>query len=101
MNIFGKITSIQYQAFLTPNLPEFQFVPSINFNLLLSACVLTTQRNKYAISKWVSPKRTRSYPFTRVYNTLGYAKKITIIPLIKELFSGAKTNNFIVQINNV
>jgi hypothetical protein len=37
-----------------------------------------------AISKWVSPKRTRSYPFARVYNTLNSTKKVTVIPVIKD-----------------
>jgi hypothetical protein len=37
-----------------------------------------------AISKWISPKRTRSYPFEKVYNTLLTSKKITVIPIIKD-----------------
>jgi hypothetical protein len=38
-----------------------------------------------AVSWWVSPKRTRSYPYARVYDTLGFAgKKATIIPVIKD-----------------
>lgn len=35
-------------------------------------------------SKWVSPKRTRSYPFARIYNTYHLPKKVTIIPIIKD-----------------
>ncbi len=36
-------------------------------------------------SWWVSPKRTRSYPYSRVYNTLGFGgKKITVIPIYKD-----------------
>ena len=42
-------------------------------------------RNKIAVSSWVSPKRTRSYPYARVYDTLGFAgKKVTVIPVIKD-----------------
>lgn len=38
-----------------------------------------------AISWWVSAKRTRSYPYARVYDTLGFSgRKITIIPIIKD-----------------
>lgn len=37
-----------------------------------------------AYSKWVSPKRTRSYPFARIYNTYNAAKILTIIPVIKD-----------------
>ncbi|MEK7723500.1 MAG: hypothetical protein AAB336_04060, partial [Acidobacteriota bacterium] len=37
-----------------------------------------------AISRWVSPKRTRSYPYERIYNTLTAPKRATIIPIIKD-----------------
>ena len=39
-----------------------------------------------AVSCWVSPKRTRSYPFGRVLKTLYQkdCKKITIIPVVKD-----------------
>tara|TARA_Y100001936_G_scaffold4720_1_gene4280 strand:- start:39 stop:1187 length:1149 start_codon:yes stop_codon:yes gene_type:complete len=39
-----------------------------------------------AVSCWVSPKRTRSYPFARVLHTLYQkdCKKITIIPVVKD-----------------
>jgi len=47
--------------------------------------LLNINEQAIAISKWVSPKRTRSYPGARVYNTLGYSgKKITIIPFVKD-----------------
>jgi hypothetical protein len=45
---------------------------------------LKDDRTSFAISKWVSPKRTRSYPYERVYNTLNVSKKITVIPIIKD-----------------
>ncbi|MGC9043411.1 MAG: hypothetical protein ACP5KG_06100, partial [Myxococcota bacterium] len=36
-------------------------------------------------SWWVSPKRTRSYPDARVYDTLSFeGKKVTIIPIIND-----------------
>lgn len=42
-------------------------------------------KNKFAVSWWVSAKRTRSYPYARVYNSLSFAgKKITIIPIFKD-----------------
>ena len=41
--------------------------------------------NIFAVSWWVSAKRTRSYPYERVYNTLGFSgKKVTIIPVYKD-----------------
>lgn len=42
--------------------------------------------NQAAISFWVSAKRTRSYPYTRIYETLSKknCKKITIFPVVKD-----------------
>lgn len=42
--------------------------------------------NQAAISFWVSAKRTRSYPYTRIYETLSRenCKKITIFPVVKD-----------------
>ena len=41
--------------------------------------------NTIAVSWWVSAKRTRSYPYARVYDTLSFSgKKITIIPVMKD-----------------
>ncbi|MCC7429884.1 hypothetical protein IT568_03480 [bacterium] len=52
-----------------------------------------------ACSKWVSPKRTRSYPFARVYDTLGSAKKITIIPILKD--EGAEGDRDFIQFDTI
>ncbi len=84
--ILAEVSGISYTPLLCSELEEFhrsklekalgsrgQFVLEIN------------GRNKIAVSTWVSPKRTRSYPYARVYDTLGFAgKKVTIIPVIKD-----------------
>ncbi len=43
-------------------------------------------KDKFAVSWWVSPKRTRSYPYARIYNTLQFSegKRVTIIPVMKD-----------------
>ncbi len=44
---------------------------------------------KMAVSRWISPKRTRSYPYERVYDTLAHkGKKVAIIPVVKDEGSG-------------
>lgn len=83
MEIKGQITGIKYKLILAENLKEFD-IKSININETPSVFLLKDNKQRVAISKWVSPKRTRSYPFERVYNTLHIAKKITIIPIIKD-----------------
>jgi hypothetical protein len=46
--------------------------------------MVVDRQHSFAVSKWVSPKRTRSYPYERVYNTLNISKKITVIPVVKD-----------------
>ena len=85
MIIEAKITGIKYTPLLCRNLKTYDID---NLGLALSknsSFILKVSKNNLPISWWVSSKRTRSYPFARVYNTLGHAgKKITIIPFVKD-----------------
>lgn len=81
IEIEAKITGIEYSVLLKPALKEVSF-ENLDVNEMPSCCFL--KEKKLAVSKWVSPKRTRSYPFERVYNTLSFSKKITIIPVVKD-----------------
>ena len=83
MEIIGKITGIRYDIKVTETLQRFE-IENFNINDATSACIVTDGDRTFAISKWVSPKRTRSYPYERVYNTLNSAKKITVIPVVKD-----------------
>ena len=86
IDIFAEITGIEYKPLLCIDLESFYYG---EFDAALSsetAFILRTDSNvQLALSWWVSPKRTRSYPYPRVYNTLGFAgKRVTIIPAIKD-----------------
>ncbi|WP_461246196.1 hypothetical protein [Treponema sp. R6D11] len=85
MVINAKITGIKYTPSLCDHLITYQaaeFESVLNKNTVF---LLDINGHSIAISKWVSPKRTRSYPGARVYNTLGYfGKKVTIIPFVKD-----------------
>ncbi len=83
MNITAKITEIKYKPSLTKDLRVFDF-DNFNINNLPSSCLINYGAFSFGLSKWVSPKRTRSYPYERVYDTLGTAKRITVIPIIKD-----------------
>lgn len=83
MEVKGQITGIKYKIVLAENMKEFD-LKKLNVNEIPSSCLIKDNKQRIAISKWVSPKRTRSYPFERVYNTLHITKKITIIPIIKD-----------------
>lgn len=83
MEIKAKITGIEYNSKLTSDLREFD-INDFNINELPASSIVKDGNFSFGLSKWVSPKRTRSYPYERIYNTLGNSKKITVIPIIKD-----------------
>jgi len=83
MDISGKIKGIKYKILLNEKLKQFS-LNKFEINETPPTCLIIHENNVIAISKWVSPKRTRSYPFERIYNSLSSSKKITVIPIIKD-----------------
>jgi hypothetical protein len=86
MDLSAKIKGIKYKPFLCRDLATFEF-NNLEKALASSASFILkiNKENRVAISWWVSAKRTRSYPYARVYDTLGFSgKKITIIPIVKD-----------------
>lgn len=84
MQIKGAITGVKYTPSLMKELSTFDLEGHFDFNQAPASFLLQIDGTAMALSKWVSPKRTRSYPYERVYNTLGSVKKVTIIPVIKD-----------------
>ncbi len=84
MKFYGKIEGIRYKAsFKMPVLHEYSLLKEGIENQ--TAFIYKLGSHKFAVSWWVSPKRTRSYPYARVYNTLQFSgKKVTIIPVMKD-----------------
>lgn len=86
MDITAKITGIKYTPFLYRELDAFH-IKDLKKNFHDSSVFILdiNKENKFAISWWVSAKRTRSYPYARVYDSLGFmGKKITVIPVVKD-----------------
>ncbi len=86
MDVSAKITGINYTPFLSRLMNQHK-IDEIDFAFSKDAAfVLNIQEDKQvALSWWVSPKRTRSYPYARVYDTLNFqGKKVTIIPIFKD-----------------
>ena len=86
IDMYAEITGIEYKPLLCSDLESFYYG---EFGTALSnktAFMLQADSNvQLALSWWVSPKRTRSYPYPRVYNTLGFSgKRVTVIPIIKD-----------------
>ena len=86
MDILAKIKGIKYSPLLSRELKVFDYK---NLKKALSSCgsfiLKINKENQIAMSWWVSAKRTRSYPYARIYDTLGFSgRKITIIPVVKD-----------------
>jgi len=86
MDVSAKITGIKYSPFLCRELRIYD-ISYIDSALSQDGSFLLNVggKNRVALSWWVSAKRTRSYPYARVYDTLKFqGKKITIIPIFKD-----------------
>ncbi|MDR3613242.1 MAG: hypothetical protein P4L53_06735 [Candidatus Obscuribacterales bacterium] len=86
MEIEASIKGITYQPFLCKTLSSFSH-DQLREALAISTTFLYSfaDLKQVAISIWLSPKRTRSYPYSRVYDSLSFGgRKVTIIPLVKD-----------------
>ena len=90
----GLVKGVKYKPCLNQGkLTEYDIAQfDVNTAKAYGLVNIGTSGNNLAFSKWVSPKRTRTYPFPRIYNTYGLGtKKVTIIPVIKD--EGAAGDN--------
>lgn len=77
------IKGINYKPILECGLTEIAF-DELDINSAKSSALILFGQNRLAVSKWISPKRTRSYPYERVYNTFSVSKRLTMIPVVKD-----------------
>jgi hypothetical protein len=83
LNFEGFIKDVQYKAFLTEDLPSYNY-RDFNINEAQTSGKIVFPDGEFAFSKWLSPKRTRSYPFERLYNTFNSPMRLTVIPVLKD-----------------
>ena len=82
--ISGEVEKIIYKLFVNDALRESK-IENLDINQSPGAFTLASGQDVIAVSRWISPKRTRSYPYERVYDTLAFTgKKVTIIPVLKD-----------------
>ncbi len=96
--ITGDVSGIKYKPLLTENLPAIA-IETFDVNKSPPSFILNSGKESIAFSRWVSPKRTRSYPYERVYNTLISPKRATIIPILKD--EGANGERDFLQFDTV
>lgn len=83
LHFTGFIKGVTYQTFLNDKLKVIN-LDNFDVNQAKAFGLIKSPTTEVAYSKWVSPKRTRSYPFARIYNTYNSSKVIAIIPVIKD-----------------
>lgn len=86
MKIDAEINKIVYKPLMCRELETIPF-ENIEHGLSKFGSFLLEidSKNQFGVSWWVSAKRTRSYPYARVYDTLSFSgKKVTIIPIYKD-----------------
>jgi hypothetical protein len=83
MTLHGFIKDVSYHPHCSSILTIYDFA-KFDINTVLPSGLIQHEQYQLAYSKWVSPKRTRSYPFERIYNTFNASKIVTIIPIIKD-----------------
>lgn len=79
----ANLQNFSYTKIWQEHLESLSFA---DINTLPSKCFVNFHNKTFALSKWASPKRTRSYPYARVYDTFDSkaSKVVAIIPLIKD-----------------
>jgi hypothetical protein len=86
MNVIAEINKVIYKPLMCRNLQTVSF-ENIERDFYSNGSFLleVDSKNQFGVSWWVSAKRTRSYPYARVYDTLSFSgKKVTIIPILKD-----------------
>ncbi len=86
MHVSAKITGIKYSPFLCRKL-NIHPIECLDSALAADGAFILKldEKRQIALSWWVSAKRTRTYPYARVYDSLAYpGKKVTIIPFVKD-----------------
>jgi len=86
MELTAKIIKgIKYTPLLCRDLNSYKLADLKNAFKDATFLLSIDKMNKLAVSWWVSPKRTRSYPYARVYDSFCFGgKKVTIIPIMKD-----------------
>ena len=92
----AKITNLTYKAGSIVKETNIKKYPFDNFDINKSSAtglITFNDGNQISFAKWVTPKRTRSYPFSRLYDIYHFSGKVVaIIPIIKDEGIGKSKN---------
>lgn len=83
IHLKGFIKDVRYKAFLGSPLAVYRF-DEFDINSAKSSGLINFPAGQIGYSKWVSPKRTRTYPYARLYDIYNVPTRLTIIPILKD-----------------
>jgi hypothetical protein len=83
LHFTGFIKGVKYKTYLAEILEKVNW-NEFDINQIAKSGLIKFPITEIAYSQWVSPKRSRSYPFARIYNTYDASKVITVIPVVKD-----------------
>ncbi len=86
MEIDAVISTLKTYAptFEQPELQIYDIDELQDLSRLGKQFLLDIGSSRYAVSRWTGPKRTRTYPFESVYNTIHHQPRVTLIPYVKD-----------------
>lgn len=94
LHFIGFIEDVSYQPTLRDVLLTYDF-GDFDINSVKASGLIKHDDLIIAYSKWVTPKKSRSYPFAGVYNTYQLpTKSLTVIPVIKDEGKGGDVDRF-------
>ncbi|MBI4671289.1 MAG: hypothetical protein HY741_06430 [Chloroflexi bacterium] len=79
----GFIRDVKYKTHLDESLAIYDF-QDFDINHAKGCGLVKFAAGQIGYSKWISPKRTRSYPFERLYNTYNSPMRLTVIPILED-----------------
>jgi len=86
MNIEAQIENISYSPLVCSSLRHISLEEFKSGRAFKRGSILLEygDTKSFAVSRWTSPKRTRTYPYHRIYDTLPHDNRVTIIPFAKD-----------------
>lgn len=94
----GFVRDLEYKTCLMPTQLKSYRLVNFDVNQAQSYGIieLDSAANNLAFATWVSPKKSRSYPFAMLYDIYHFnSKRIAIIPIIKDEGKGTQNNDHI------
>lgn len=85
LDISARIENVEYTPLLCKELNDYGTAEVLSGEAFSDGAFhLRTEQGELGVSWWVTPKRTRSYPYPRVYDTMDTPRKVTVIPIVKD-----------------